>query len=144
MLEEDNSFLMKKSTSTLLKKVAIHAMGYFYLAAGINHFLTPEFYLPLIPPFFSYPELINILSGIAEVLLGMGVLYYPTRSRAAWGVVVMLLAFIPSHVYFIQIGSCIEGGLCVEEWIGWVRLVIIHPILIFWGYWIAKNPKIYG
>ncbi|WP_338218368.1 DoxX family protein [Algoriphagus sp. oki45] len=135
---------MKKSTSTLLKKVAIHAMGYFYLAAGINHFLTPEFYLPLIPPFFSYPELINILSGIAEVLLGMGVLYYPTRSRAAWGVVVMLLAFIPSHVYFIQIGSCIEGGLCVEEWIGWVRLVIIHPILIFWGYWIAKNPKIYG
>ncbi|GAB2485986.1 DoxX family protein [Algoriphagus taiwanensis] len=144
MLGEDNSFLMKKSTSTLLKKVVIHAMGYFYLAAGINHFLTPEFYLPLIPPFFSHPELINTLSGVAEILLGLGVLYFPTRSRAAWGVVIMLLAFVPSHVYFIQIGSCVEGGLCVSEWIGWVRLVLIHPVLIFWAYWIAKNPKIYG
>ncbi|GMQ27620.1 DoxX family protein [Algoriphagus confluentis] len=119
-------------------------MGYFYLIAGINHFLTPEFYLPLIPPFFSHPDLINTLSGVAEILLGLGILYFPTRTRAAWGVVLMLLAFIPAHVYFIQIGSCIEEGLCVSEWIGWVRLMIIHPILIFWAYWIAKNPRIYG
>ena len=135
---------MKKSASTRLKRIVIHGMGYFYLLAGINHFLNPAFYLPLIPPFFSDQYLINIFAGIAEVLLGLGILYFPTRSMAAWGVVIMLFSFVPAHVYFIQIGSCVEGGLCVSEWIGWVRLVLIHPILIFWAFWIAKNPKIYG
>lgn len=118
-------------------------MGYFYFIAGINHFLTPDFYTPLIPPFFSNPDLINILAGIAEVLLGLGILYFPTRAKAAWGIILMLIAFIPSHWYFIQINTCVEGGLCVPAWIGWVRLFIIHPILIFWAYWVGKNPKIY-
>lgn len=125
------------------KKVLIHGLAYFYVAAGLNHFISPDFYLPLIPPFFSYPEWINLLSGLAEVLLGLGVLYRPTRSRAGLGVVLLLLAFIPSHVYFIQVGSCIENNLCVQEWIGWLRLLFIHPILIYWAYWIYKNPKIY-
>ena len=97
----------------IVQKFLIYSMGYFYLVAGVNHFVTPDFYLPLIPPFFSHPELINILSGVAELLLGLGVLYLPTRKRAAWGIFGLLICFIPSHVYFIQIGSCIEGGLCV-------------------------------
>ncbi len=126
------------------KKVVIHGLAYFYLAAGINHFISPDFYLPLIPPFFSKPELINVLAGIAEFLLGLGVLYYPTRGRAGFGIVLLLIAFVPSHIYFIQIGSCVAGGLCVPLWLGWIRLVLIHPILIFWGYWVAKNDKIYG
>lgn len=129
--------------SPFLKNVIVRGMGYFYLVAGLNHFLTPDFYIPLIPPFFSNPDLINILAGVAEVLLGMGILYFPTRVRAAWGITLMLIAFIPAHVYFIQINTCVEGGLCVPEWIGWVRLILIHPLLIFWATWVAKNPKIY-
>ena len=69
-----------------VQKFLIYSMGYFYLVAGVNHFNTPDFYLPLIPPFFPNPELINILSGVAEILLGLGVLYLPTRKRAAWGI----------------------------------------------------------
>lgn len=118
-------------------------MGYIYLIAGINHFLNPAFYIPLIPSYLSNAVLINILAGIAEVGLGLGVLYFPTRTRAAWGIMLMLLAFIPSHVYFIQINTCVEGGLCVPAWIGWVRLIVIHPILLYWAIWVAKNPKIY-
>ncbi len=126
----------------IVQKFLIYSMGYFYLVAGVNHFVTPDFYLPLIPPFFSNPEFINILSGVAEILLGLGVLYLPTRKRAAWGIFGMLLCFIPSHVYFIQLGSCIEGGLCVPEWVGWVRLMVIHPILLLWSFWVSKNQML--
>ena len=125
-----------------LQKVIIHALGYFYLVAGINHFLTPDFYLPLIPPFFSSPEAINVLAGVAELLLGVGVLYFPTRKRAAWGIVVLLVCFIPSHVYFIQVGSCIPEGLCVPAWIGWMRLLLVHPLLIYWAVWVAKHDRL--
>jgi uncharacterized membrane protein len=130
---------MKKNALRFL----IYSMGYFYLVAGVNHFVAPDFYLPLIPPFFSNPELINTLAGVAEVLLGLGILYFPTRKRAAWGIFGLLLCFIPSHVYFIQLGSCIEGGLCVPSWLGWVRLLIIHPFLLFWAFWVSKNPELF-
>jgi uncharacterized membrane protein len=125
-----------------LQKVIIHALGYFYVVAGVNHFLTPDFYLPLIPPFFSNPERINVIAGVAELLLGVGVLYFPTRKRAAWGILVLLVCFIPSHVYFIQVGSCIRVGLCVPPIVGWLRLVLIHPILLYWAFWVSKHDRL--
>lgn len=127
-----------------LQKIIIHVLGYFYLVAGINHFLTPDFYLPLIPPFFSYPELINVLAGVAELLLGIGVLYFPTRKRSAWGILVLLVCFIPSHSYFIQVGSCIPEGLCVPQVVGWLRLLLIHPLLIYWAFWVSKHDRLMG
>ncbi|WP_375577599.1 hypothetical protein ABWH96_11100 [Marivirga tractuosa] len=116
-------------------------MTAFYLLAGFNHFINPEFYLPLIPPFFSNPEKINVLSGITEIILAIGILFYPSRKYAAYSIILMLIAFIPSHVYFIQIGSCINDGLCVPEWIGWIRLLLIHPVLIYWAYCVGNSSS---
>lgn len=49
-------------------------LGGFYIVAGFNHFINPEFYLALIPPYLPFHELINVLSGVIEVGLGIGVL----------------------------------------------------------------------
>lgn len=117
-----------------LKILGLYLMAGFYLFAGINHFRSPEFYLPLIPDYLPEPDLLNLLAGIAEIVLAIGLLIPQTRKLAAWGVIAMLLAFIPSHVYFIQIGSCIPDVLCVAEWMGWVRLLLIHPLLIAWAW----------
>jgi uncharacterized membrane protein len=123
----------------VLKRYSLFVLSGFYIFAGINHFLNPEFYLPLIPDYFSNAEFINVLAGLAEIFLGIGLLIKKVRRLAIIGIVLMLLAFIPSHVYFIQKGSCIDGGLCVSNWIGWIRLVIIHPILIAWPLWYWKQ-----
>lgn len=122
-----------------LKKPSLYLMAFLYLLAGINHFISPESYLPIIPEYLPNPDLINILAGVAEIILGIGLLIPNTRKVAAWGVVLMLIAFIPSHVYFIQIGSCLEGGICTPEWIGWVRLIIIQPLLIAWAWIYTKD-----
>ena len=115
-------------------KISLVIMTAFYLFAGINHFRDPEFYLPLIPPYLPNPNLINDVSGIIEILLGFGLIFLTTRRFAAYGIIAMLIAFIPAHVHFIQIDSCIEGGLCVPQWIGWARLLLIHPLLIWWAW----------
>ena len=73
-------------------------------------------------------------TGIAELALALLIIPKSIRKWGAYGIIAMLVAFIPSHVYFIQIGSCIEGGLCAPEWVGWARLIVIHPILIYWAY----------
>lgn len=119
----------------MIKRVSLWIIVIFYCLAGINHFIQPEFYYALIPPYFSNFQVINAISGLVEIVLAMGLLFSITRKFAAWGIVLMLIAFIPSHVYFIQIGSCIEDGLCVSPVIGWLRLVVIHPLLIVWAWW---------
>lgn len=110
----------------------------FYLFAGVNHFINPEFYLDLIPNYLPWHDIINVLAGIAEIVIGLGFLVSSTRRWAAISTIILLIAFIPSHVYFIQIGSCVEGGLCVPEYIGWIRLILVHPVLIYWAWWSGK------
>ncbi len=120
------------------KAFFIQLQVFFYLIAGINHFIVPDFYHDLIPPFFEQKNIVNILAGIAEILLALGLLNSETRKTASILIIIMLISFIPSHVYFIQLGSCVEGGLCVPEWIGIVRLIVIHPLLVYWA-WKAKD-----
>ncbi len=121
-----------------MKKAAFWLLVAFYLFAGANHFINPSFYSGLIPPYLPWHDLINIVSGIAEIVLA-GLLLLPrTRIFAAKGIIVLLIAFIPAHVYFIKINSCIPDGLCVPQWLGWVRLVLIHPLLMAWAWWCRK------
>jgi uncharacterized membrane protein len=121
---------------TAYKGWARLVLAAFYVTAGINHFWHPEFYRPLIPDYLPWNNLINTFSGMVEVILGILVLPAVTRKIAAYSLIAMLVAFIPSHVYFIELGGCIPEGLCVPEWVGWVRLVIIHPFLMAWVWWV--------
>lgn len=109
----------------------------FYLLAGINHFINPEFYYPLIPPYFPKPTVINFFAGTIEILFSIGVAVPRWRKGSVIFIIVMLIAFIPSHMYFIQEGACMsDGGLCTPMWVAWFRLIIVHPILIAWAWYV--------
>lgn len=110
----------------------------FYLVAGFNHFLMPEFYYSLIPSYLRFIEEINFMAGIVEILIGIGFAFSVSRLWASRICIAMLIAFIPSHVYFIEIGSCVKEGLCVPEWIAWIRLLLIHPLLVLWAWRLGK------
>lgn len=117
-----------------IKKYSLILQSLFYLAAGLNHFVNPQFYYDLIPPYLPFPVGINALAGVIEFLFGLGFLFNATRRATSIGVIMMLLAFIPSHWYFIEIGGCVDGGLCVPQWVAWLRLIAIHPLLILWAW----------
>ncbi|MGY6522663.1 MAG: DoxX family protein [Mongoliitalea sp.] len=121
-----------------MKTLAAYALAGFFLVGGLNHFINPHFYLPLIPDYLPYPEFLNLVSGFLEIIAGLALVIPKFRKMGAWLVIILMVLFIPSHVYFIQIGSCVENGLCVPEWVAWVRLLVIHPLLIYWA-WIVKN-----
>jgi len=124
-----------------LKRVNIYFLSAFYVIAGVNHFTNPDFYFTLIPDYLPFHEAINFLSGFVELILACGVLFKKTRKISSYLIVLMLISFIPAHIYFLQIGSCVEGGLCVSEWISWVRLLVIHPLLIIWALSIKNVEK---
>lgn len=111
----------------------------FYGFAGSYHFINPEFYYPLIPDYLPYHEFINYSSGFIEIMLAIGVAIPKIRLLAIKGIILMLIAFIPSHVYFITEGGCMSDSLCVSPWVAWLRLIIVHPLLIVWAWSVRKT-----
>ena len=125
---------MPSTQKPLWQRISFILLVGFYLFAGFNHFRDPEFYYPLIPSYLGYEYEINILAGVIEIALGLGLLYPTKRKLAAIGIILMLLAFLPSHIYFIELGGCVSDGLCVPAWVAWVRLIVIHPLLMLWAW----------
>ncbi|MEN1784959.1 MAG: hypothetical protein AAGF77_07425 [Bacteroidota bacterium] len=111
----------------------------FFILAGLNHFRDPAFYYPLIPDYLPWKISINILSGLLEVILGALLFFKPFQRAATWGLIALLVVFVPSHIHFIVIGSCIDQGLCVPSWVAWLRLLVVHPLLIWWVFQYAKS-----
>ncbi len=124
-----------------MKNVFVKIFALLFVLAGINHFISPEFYLPLIPDYLPFPSLLNAVSGVLEVLIGA--LLWNSRFRRIGGLAfaALMVLFIPAHIHFIHIGHCIPNGLCVDPWIGWVRLLVVQPLLIALGFWMAQVSK---
>ncbi len=123
----------------LTKRPFTTLLGTFFSFAGLYHFMNPNFYYGLIPDYLPYPVLINYGVGLLEIILGLLVLVPKYRKIGGYGIVAILLLLIPAHIFFIKTGSCIPTGLCVPKWISWGRLLIIHPLLVYWGYTVSKN-----
>jgi len=93
----------------------------FFLFAGSYHFINPNFYIDQIPPYFSdYKQFINYAAGFVEILLAIGVLISKTRLLAIKGIILLLLAFIPTHWHVIEQNGCIPTAYCVPLWLAWV------------------------
>ncbi len=120
-------------TNDILKTISLLLLCSLYVAAGINHFVHPEFYLDLIPPDFPNHNLLNIASGVLEVIAGLLMIIPFTRKLAAYLIIALLIAFIPAHIYLIQQKGCVSKHLCVGEWIAWARLPL-QFILMWWAW----------
>jgi hypothetical protein len=59
----------------------------------------PDVYLRIVPPALPAPSLLVVLSGIAEILGGFGLLVPFARRMAAWGLVLLIFAVFPANIY---------------------------------------------
>lgn len=123
---------------TIIKKISLVLMIVLYISAGINHFIRPDSYYPIIPAYFPFPALINIISGSLELLLGIGLMLANTRKIACYGIIILLILFIPAHVYMIQKGGCMSETMCLPAWAAWIRLFPLQFLLMWWAWWHSK------
>jgi len=58
-----------------MKKLSVYIMGIIYIYLGILHFTNTDFYFPYMPKYIPYHWELIIASGIAEIVLGIGVFF---------------------------------------------------------------------
>jgi len=101
----------------------------FYMFAGVSHFQNPNFFLKITPKWVPAPEKVNLIVGAVEFLLGVGLLFSMTRSYAAIGIIILLVAVFPANVYHFQ-KSLKKEKLVIPTFI---RLPL-QGLLIYWAY----------
>jgi|ERR1043165_6122309 uncharacterized membrane protein len=119
-----------------IKKYLVYVMGAAYVVAGANHFIHPDFYLKMLVGYFPFPTALNAISGMAEILVGIGVMIPQTRRVSAWALIALLIAVFPANV---------NMAIHAENWpnfspIGLYLRLPIQFLLIWWA-WLYTRKK---
>ena len=104
----------------------------FFVFAGVNHFLHPHFYERIVPPGFPSPKLLVIVSGVAEIAGGLGLLIRPLRRAAGWSLLALLVAIFPANLYM----ALHPARFGMPPWLLWARLPL-QVVLVAWVWWVA-------
>ncbi|WP_207514954.1 DoxX family protein [Longitalea luteola] len=75
------------------------ALTAMFVLVGISHFVKPEKLVAMIPPQWPYRNAMNYISGAAEIVLGILLLFNSTRTLAAYGLLLLLVAVFPANIY---------------------------------------------
>ncbi|NNL02397.1 MAG: hypothetical protein HKP39_09000, partial [Eudoraea sp.] len=94
-------------------------MATMYILAGVMHFVKPKAYLRIMPRYLPYHRLLVILSGIAEILLGISLLIAPLKDLAIYGIIVMLVIFLTVHFYMLSEKKASAG---IPSWMLLLRI----------------------
>ena len=126
---------------TRFKRPLLYVMSALYVIAGVMHFVVPKTYASVVPPSLPRPLDLVYLSGIAEIALGVGLLFRRTRTLSAWGIVALLLAVFPANVYMatsdVVIGDFPERARGLARIGAWVRLPL-QGVLLLWAWWYTR------
>ncbi|MDB5036085.1 MAG: DoxX family rane protein [Chlorobi bacterium] len=117
-------------SSTLNRSVTRYIFGISLALAGLNHFINPAGYVRIIPPYLPFPQLLVGLSGLAELLLGVLILFPRYMRLAAWGSIALLIAVFPANIHMALHPSYFPG---IDPAILWLRLPL-QAVFIAWAY----------
>ena len=117
-----------------IKTLSIILMTLFYIMAGTNHFINPDWYVRIVPPILPFKTAIVYISGILEIILGTLLIFPKRRFIASWGLILLLVAVYPANIYV-----ALTNGEVMDTTplIAWGRLPF-QFVLIGLAYWHSK------
>jgi uncharacterized membrane protein len=82
------------------------------------------------PNYLPNPKFLVLLSGLFEILLGMGLCFPETKNVAIYGIIAMLSVFLLVHLYMLK-GEKEAAGF--PKWLLVLR-VPLQFLLMYWAY----------
>tara|TARA_B100001123_G_C15279093_1_gene1013317 strand:- start:425 stop:772 length:348 start_codon:yes stop_codon:yes gene_type:complete len=113
-------------------------MSGFYIYVGIRHFIEPEWFIQIMPPYLPLHLELVYLSGFFEIFFGVLLIPKKTRFVSAWCLILLLIAVYPANIY-LAFNEAPQKAIGISPFMAsWVRLPI-QFIFISLAYWHSKN-----
>jgi uncharacterized membrane protein len=120
------------------KRIALFALAIFFVGAGVAHFVNTEFFVSIVPPYLPAPLALVQVSGVFEILGGLGVLLPATRRLAGWGLVALLFAVYPANLHMaFHPEAFVARGMPL--WGLYLRLPV-QFVFVAWTLWATWPP----
>ena len=117
-----------------IKTISIVIMSLFYIVAGINHFINPDWFVRIVPPILPFKAALVYVSGVFEIVLGSLLIFPRTRFIAGWGLILLLLAVYPANIYVALSNG---KAMNITPMMAWGRLPF-QFIFIGLAYWHSR------
>ena len=111
------------------------------VVAGIGHFVATDTYVGIMPEYLPLPRELVYLSGIVEVLGGLGLLWRKTREAAGICLILLYLAVLPANIN-MAVFDIQPAGFHIPAILLWARLPF-QLVFIYWA-WRVSRPEPVG
>ncbi len=112
-------------------------LGIVFVGAGVNHFVMPRHYERIVPPSMrERARDLVVVSGIAEIVGGLGVLLPWTRRSSGFGLIALLAAVFPANLYMARTPQHFRK---IPRWALYARLPL-QPMMMLWA-WRATRDR---
>lgn len=98
---------------------------------GVDHLVTPQRYLAMMPDFVPLHPQIVLFTGVCEILGAIGILIPRLRYLAGVMLAIYFICVFPANIKNAIDGLAVEG-LPTGRWYYWVRL-LFQPVVIWWA-----------
>ena len=120
-----------------IKSVLRVLLAIFMITAGTLHWVTPDPFVQIVPSFLPYPLALVYISGVFEILGGVGLLVPPVSQAAAWGLIALFIAVFPANIN-MAVNRIQMDGILDSDLLRWGRLPL-QAVLIAWAWWYTKK-----
>ena len=103
-----------------------------FVVAGALHFVMPNSYARIMPPWLPAHVPLVYVSGVFEILGGIGILVPAVRVAAGWGLIALLIAVFPANIQMLQ--TAIVHGQSLPWRLALIARLPLQPLLMFWVY----------
>ena len=83
--------------NTLLVHILALIYGIPFILIGIEHFKEPQKFVDIVPKYMPFALFLVYLTGVMEILVGLGIIYPDTREITGRLTVLFLLAIYPAN-----------------------------------------------
>lgn len=101
-----------------------------FVVSGVLHLVRPAAYLRIMPPWLPAHTTLVLVSGIFEILGGIGVLIPATRVAAGWGLIALLVAVFPANVQMLTDAHARHASRAWQAAL--VLRLPLQAVLIWW------------
>ena len=111
-------------------------LGIPFVLIGYDHFICPEIYDPLVPDYMGNPRFWTILSGIFEIVLGLGIMIPFTRIYSAKSLALLLITLYLANLN-MWLNDIPFNGAKLSQ-IGHLIRLIVQVFLVLVCFWLAE------
>ncbi len=119
-------------------RLSRYALALIMVAAGTLHFTATDTYVSIMPAYLPLHRELVYISGVFEILFGLGLLWRKTREASGIALIMLFIAVLPANLN-MAINDIQPADFHIPAFLLWARLPF-QLVLIYWA-WSVSRPR---